>query len=852
MSDIQFLKTGGFIAVGAVWTDREAALAGRLSKSLVCVLHEPLGFIQEAFQALAPGGDCTGLAYRSESGKQLLGEFLRCALGQSVQEGFLSPGRRKDILAAVERLEAGLSEWSEHPDWIFLKRPPRSVGNRVSHFQSMLLDTPAYSIIAASLHRGIIAKIDQLARLPVGHADRLLGGAIQPVIHIVRAIPADAIGDLKLGSPPAELDQIVWDAVRSMPRRRDLGRPGMRYARSSLHTFMNNWHALYRASARGREFDPGRFHGSHPSFLQTIRGMDDEDLADDKDHQLYLSRLEAQTRLEEKELGHNECRPGPKRRSGNPVALDAARAIVALTPSATMPGALPLVVVALIHEWLGVIAGGEGSGLNAKTMQALVLTLLHTGRRPEWLLELMLGNRPPSVRRYAQSIYDPSHREFFHRPEEYLGLPPRFLPPNDGCEREWEDFQRVWQEHDAVYEPIQLVWEIPLPPILRAAISRMMKARKSALRCKKIEPKSKLDPLWLWEEKKRLLPLGMDRVKAILDDLSAYIRTRMPGYPAITPTNFIRTFEGRYADAGLRPEHRWYISGRLAHGAEMENRYSRVSSRAIASAQCDAAGKVCTLYEEECRQLGVSTDFLQSSKSRQAETPAIPEQFFGSWRVASRDLVVDLIKELLAGLHRPETHEPDLPRRLAAHNARVRFAVIGLGLLSGVRKSEIVLLRRQDIDLEDGWIAVRGKPHRNRPAYRRLPLLPEMATLLRRIHPKSEMSAHPKMKMFALYDQNRQAHDLTPAVIEEMLDFMGGRLGLRLMPDFYGLRHRFRSDWLARGAPTAVIDFLMGHESVGMEAHSIYRDSRIKGLMETYRTVAGELAREYSWVDPAP
>jgi integrase len=240
------------------------------------------------------------------------------------------------------------------------------------------------------------------------------------------------------------------------------------------------------------------------------------------------------------------------------------------------------------------------------------------------------------------------------------------------------------------------------------------------------------------------------------------------------------------------------------------------------------------------------------STSHQVEVPETPEEFFGSWRVARRDLVIDLVKELLVGLREPNSHEPDLPKRLAAHNARVRMAVIGLGLLSGVRKREIVLLRRQDVDLEDGWIAIRGKPHCHRPAYRRLPLLLEMMTLISRIHPQAEMATHPRRKLFTLFDQNGQPRDLTPSGIEEMLQFMGGRMGVTLMPDFYGLRHRFRSDWLAKGVATAAIDFLMGHESVGMEAHSIYRDSRIEGLRETYHAVAGELGREYGWVEDVP
>jgi hypothetical protein len=848
MPDACFLHSGGFIAAGALWKDQEAALTGKLHKSLSGVLEEPTKFIQEAIQALAPGGDCTGLAYRSEAGKQLLGEFLRCALKWAVGEEMISRGREKIVLAAVERLEAGLSEWAEHPDWLFLKRPPRSVASRVLHFHCSILDVPMYPLVAAPLHRGITAKIDQLAHLPADRADRLLGGAIQPVIHIVRAVPSEAVAGLSMGTPPAEIDMVIWEAIRSMPRRRHHGRPGIAYARSSLLTFMNNWRALFHAFARERDFEPGRFHGRHLSCLEEIHGLDDEDLSD-ADHKLYLQRLEAQIRLEEKELGFSDrSRPGPKNRTGKAAALDAGRAIVALTPSSTIPGALPLVVISLIHEWLDEIEG-DGPSLNACTTRALLLMMLHSGRRPEWLLEIRLGNRPSSLQAYTQPVYDPSRRIFFHRPDEYLGLPNRFSLHAESGDRDWEEFLRRWRDHDSVYESIQLIWEVPLPATLQNVFSLMLRTRKRVLRSKAVHPKSGCDSLWLWEDGTRLVPLGMNHVGGILADLTAFIRKRMPGYPMITPANFCRTFEGRYADAGLCPEYRWYISGRLAHGAEMETRYSRVSSRGIAAAYADAVEKVHHSYAEENRSFGISMDCGHPFDTPISSPQETAEEFFGSWRVARRDLVIDLVRESLAGLQEPGRHEPNLPKRQAIHNARVRAAVIGLGLLSGVRKSEICLLRRQDVDLEDGRVAIHGKPHRARPAYRRLPLLPKIAALIGRIHSRAERIGHPKRKMFALIDNEGRMRDLNPSGVEGILTFMGERMGVTRMPDFYGLRHRFRSDLFARGVSTDAIDYLMGHESMGMEAHSIYRDSTIEDLEEIYRKAAGDMAREYGWME---
>jgi hypothetical protein len=196
MTDLRFLTKGGYIAAGAICSDRGNELAANLQPSLSGDMEDPQGFILDAFRALGPWGDITGLAYRSETGRQLLGEFLRCAMEQAFENGLIPYRLKKRLGSAVDRLEAGLTEWSENPEWRFLQAPPRSAGNRVAHFHASILDTPAYPLAAASLQRGIAAKIDQLAKLPPDHADRLLGGALQPVIHIMHAIPADAISAL--------------------------------------------------------------------------------------------------------------------------------------------------------------------------------------------------------------------------------------------------------------------------------------------------------------------------------------------------------------------------------------------------------------------------------------------------------------------------------------------------------------------------------------------------------------------------------------------------------------------------------------------------------------------------------
>jgi integrase len=160
---------------------------------------------------------------------------------------------------------------------------------------------------------------------------------------------------------------------------------------------------------------------------------------------------------------------------------------------------------------------------------------------------------------------------------------------------------------------------------------------------------------------------------------------------------------------------------------------------------------------------------------------------------------------------------------------------------------EIRRLRNQDIDLSGSWLAVHGKSHQRRPAYRRLPYLAGIGGLIREIQNETKGSQRPKRALLGLYIVEKEWRPLAQEDLEGILESAGERAGINPVPDFYSLRHRFRTDWLAADIPFRLISYMMGHESTGFEAFSIYQDERLDALEETYRDAAGRLAGGYGW-----
>lgn len=216
---------------------------------------------------------------------------------------------------------------------------------------------------------------------------------------------------------------------------------------------------------------------------------------------------------------------------------------------------------------------------------------------------------------------------------------------------------------------------------------------------------------------------------------------------------------------------------------------------------------------------------------------------YGTWHCARPDIVQEVVAALWQATEQPSAWEPSLPLEQAQHNAYVSLAAVALGLLNGIRPAEILRTRRWHFDRDNLFLAIAGKSHARLPGYRRVPLLPKTASILSVCFdiPDEKIRNDAKStRLFCLFHDDGQLTRGTSVDLDNIL-VKAGRAGL----DFYSLRHRYRTDMLALGVPERQLNHLMGHESRGVRAFSIYLDDAFATLVTNYQTAACQLAQRY-------
>ena len=156
-----------------------------------------------------------------------------------------------------------------------------------------------------------------------------------------------------------------------------------------------------------------------------------------------------------------------------------------------------------------------------------------------------------------------------------------------------------------------------------------------------------------------------------------------------------------------------------------------------------------------------------------------------------------------------------------------------------MRPAEILRSRRWHFDRDNLFLSVAGKSHARLPGYRRVPLLAKTAKILSQCFGTRDKETA-NTRLFCLYQADGQLVRGISADLENIL-VKTGRINL----DFYSLRHRYRTDMLALDVPERQLNYLMGHESRGVRAFSIYLDDAFADLATNYQTAARQLARRY-------
>ena len=92
-----------------------------------------------------------------------------------------------------------------------------------------------------------------------------------------------------------------------------------------------------------------------------------------------------------------------------------------------------------------------------------------------------------------------------------------------------------------------------------------------------------------------------------------------------------------------------------------------------------------------------------------------------------------------------------------------------------------------------------------------------------------------------LYGPDGRRRKLATKDLEEMLKALSQKANLVAPVDYYSFRHAFRSGMMYEEMPEPLLNYLMGHETMGTEVYNIYREADMNDLVENYREKATRL-----------
>lgn len=144
-------------------------------------------------------------------------------------------------------------------------------------------------------------------------------------------------------------------------------------------------------------------------------------------------------------------------------------------------------------------------------------------------------------------------------------------------------------------------------------------------------------------------------------------------------------------------------------------------------------------------------------------------------------------------------------------------AILELLYGCGLRVSELLGLRRQDVDLEEGWIKVLGKGKKERI----VPVGGKARQALR-IYEEQNGKSEPKGHLF----------NLTPRSVQRMIRKYVLKAGIAKRVTPHTLRHSYATHLLESGADLRGIQELLGHSSLSTTQK--YTHVSLKQLMEVY------------------
>jgi len=210
--------------------------------------------------------------------------------------------------------------------------------------------------------------------------------------------------------------------------------------------------------------------------------------------------------------------------------------------------------------------------------------------------------------------------------------------------------------------------------------------------------------------------------------------------------------------------------------------------------------------------------FLVLSGHRQ-DNPAVDVRAPRAWKTLPKFLSVDEVDRLLGS---PDTSQP--------RGLRDR-ALIELFYATGLRVSEMVGLRQQDLNLESGYLTCMGKGRKQRL----VPIGDEAASWLKRYLQEGRPALLKRRSSPRLFVNARGGTGITRVGFWKILKTYGRQAGLPRMLSPHVLRHSFATHLLERGADLRAIQMMLGHSDLSTtQIYTHILDARLRSVYDKF------------------
>jgi len=190
-----------------------------------------------------------------------------------------------------------------------------------------------------------------------------------------------------------------------------------------------------------------------------------------------------------------------------------------------------------------------------------------------------------------------------------------------------------------------------------------------------------------------------------------------------------------------------------------------------------------------------------------------------AWKTLPKFLSVDAVDTLLAA---PDT---TVPRGLRDR------ALIEVLYATGLRVSELVNLKPQDVNLESGYLTTTGKGRKQRL----VPLGDEAASWVVRYLQESRPVLLKKRTSPRLFVNARGGTGLTRVGFWKILKAYGKQCGLSATLSPHVLRHSFATHLLERGADLRAIQMMLGHSDLSTtQIYTHILEARLRAVYDRF------------------